>query len=361
MGANKRKRVYFFMNEFGLTGSETLLSQFIQDLSNDPLYSICVITSSKSSILSTSISKNIQIEYFSATYSFYDKVKSFFNIDILGRRLNKLLGNNPPDIIYLNTVNNAYLLPYLKSYTCKKILHIHELLMGLNTITPGDFKNMMELTDEIVACSELVKNLYVDIYSGPITLINSTQQYGASKVIEERKENGTKIRIVCAGTICYRKGFDRFLEAAQYLSNDRFELYWFGQYDHSAYSLWVKNKLALKQYKHVQIKSFATQDSYLADLASCDLFLFTSREESMGMVLMDAIACNLPIISLERNGSSLIVKGPVNKMIQLDALPHIDHIVMDTLEEHKQTPLPAQQPFQYHEEFTSFKGLLDKS
>lgn len=361
MGEIKRKRVYFFMNEFGLTGSETLLSQFIQDLSNDPYYSICVITSSKSSILSSSISQNIQIEYFSPSYSFADKIKSFLKIDVLGGKLHKLLGANPPDIIYLNTVNNAYLLPYLKTYTCKKILHIHELLMGLNTMTPGDFKNMMELTDEIVTCSELVKNLYLDIYSGPITLINSTQQYDANKQLKVKKEKNAKIRIVCAGTICYRKGFDRFLEAAQYLSNDRYELFWFGHYDHSAYSSWVKSKLALEQYKHLQIKSFASQENYLAELASCDLFLFTSREESMGMVLMDAIACNIPIISLESNGSSLIVKGPVNKMIQLDALPHIDQLVKNTLKEHKQTQLPAQQPFQYREEFTSFKGLLDKS
>lgn len=360
MGENKRKRVYFFMNEFGLTGSETLLSQFIQDLSYDPLYSICVITSNKSSVLSNSMNLNIQFEYFNSTFSLWDKVKSYLKLDVLSGKIKKVFGENTPDIIYLNTIDNAYLLPYLNPFSCKKIVHIHELLMGLNAMTPGDFKSMLELSDEIVVCSELVKNLYIDIFSGPITLINSTQQYDSTRLLNVKKEKSDKIRIVCAGTICYRKGFDRFLEAANYLSSDRYELYWFGQYDHSAYSSWVKNKLALAPYQHVQIKTFAKQESYLAALANCDLFLFTSREESMGMVLMDAIACNLPIISLEDKGSTLIVKGPVNKLIKMDALSQIDQLVIDTLKEHKLSEIPAEQPFQYEEEFSTFKALLDK-
>ena len=135
MGEHQRKRVYFFVNEFGLTGSETLLSQFIKDLSKDTCYSICVITTKKSSILAHSVSQNIQFEYFTSSFSFIDKVKAFFNIDVISQKLKKLLGAYPPDIIYLNTINNAYLLPFLKNYKAKKILHIHELLMSLNRIS----------------------------------------------------------------------------------------------------------------------------------------------------------------------------------------------------------------------------------
>jgi glycosyltransferase involved in cell wall biosynthesis len=352
------------MNEFGLTGSETLLSQFIQDLSADPNYSICIITTRKTSTLSSNINQNIQIEYFSPSFSLADKVKSYFGLDVISPKLKKLMGDYQPDIIYLNTINNAYLLPYLKQFKAKKILHIHELLMGLNTMNSSDFTNMLEQTDELVACSELVVKLYSDIYSGPITQINSTQQYLVSRSLpikEEILSTSPTIKIVCAGTICYRKGFDRFLEAAQYLSSDRFELYWFGQYDRSAYSSWVKRKLTLEKFKHVHIKSLPSQELYLTELATCDLFLFTSREESMGMVLMDAIECNLPIISLEDNGSTLILKGSVNKIIHLEDLKLIEQLVIDTLSAHKQTKIPAQQPFQYELEFASFKALLDKA
>jgi glycosyltransferase involved in cell wall biosynthesis len=363
MGEHQRKRVFFFVNEFGLTGSETLLSQFIQDLSKDTRYSICVITTKKSSILGHKITQNIQFKYFSSSFSFIDKVKAFFNIDVIGRKLKKLLGSYPPDIIYLNTINNAYLLPFLKKYKAKKILHIHELLMGLNSLSPGDFNSILQQTDELVACSDLVAKLYRDIYSGRITLINSTQLYNWINPISVKNvnvEKRDKIKIVCAGTICYRKGFDRFLEAAEMLSDDQYELYWYGQFDNSAYSSWVNQKLNLDKYKHVHVQSFATQELYLEALTSCDLFLFTSREESMGMVLMDAIASKLPIISLETNGSTLIVQGPVNKIIPLNEFRNIELYIHNTIKDQRESISQIEQPFQYQNEYASFKALMDR-
>jgi len=363
MGEQQRKRVYFFVNEFGLTGSETLLSQFIQDLSNDNHYSICVITSKKTSILSTSITQNIEFEYFYPKFSFIDKVNAFFKIDVIHQKIKKIFGHNPPVIIYLNTINNAYLLPFLKSYKAKKILHIHELLMGLNTLSTGDFNSILLQTDELVACSEHVVRLYQDIYKGQITKINSVQKYNEITTLNVKNgkiEKHEKIKIVCAGTICYRKGFDRFLEAAEMLSGDQYELHWFGQFDNSAFSSWVNQKLILEKYKHVHVQNFATQELYLEELSTCDLFLFTSREESMGMVLMDAIACKLPIISLETNGSTLILQGPVNKIIHRDEFQHIEQYVQKTLNDYKELNLQIEQPFQYHNEYASFKALMDR-
>jgi len=363
MGEHQRKRVYFFVNDFGLTGSETLLSQFIHDLSKDKNYSICVVAKKKSSILAKEISQDIQIEYFSSSFSFLDKIKSFLKIDVIEQKLKKLLSSCPPDIIYLNTINNAYLLSFLKHYKAKKILHIHELLMGLNSLSPGDFNCILHQTDELVACSELVSKLYVDIYSRKINIINSTQQYDKFNSIinkDFKKGNDKKMKIVCAGSICYGKGFDRFLEAADYLSNELYELNWFGNFDNSAYSVWVKEKLNLKKYNHVKVKHFLKQELYLKELATCDLFLFTSREESMGMVLMDAISCNLPIISLEPKGSSLIVNGPVNKIIQLIDFKHIEQYIQQTLKDHKESKSRIEQPFKYKNEYASFKALMDR-
>lgn len=358
----RRKRIYFFVNDFGLTGSETLLSQLISDLSKDNRYQIFVVTSGKKSNSELELTNNIVFKSFNKDFSFVEKVLFKFGVNIFEYKLKKLFSGLSPDVAYLNTINNAYLIPYISQFNLVKILHVHELLMGLNSLDKMDFSNMIHQTDELVTCSDLVTNLYQDIYTKKITQINSVPSFKNfdSKGLFENSHlmESQKNVIACAGTICYRKGFDRFLEIAERLDSDKFTLYWFGKFDESAYSEWVKLKLQLPKFQHVVIISLPSQIAYLQALSKCDLFLFTSREESMGMVLFDAMHVGLPIISLEENGSKLILdKG---QLIGTNDIVNIHNIVLDAIETKREKTKNLITENHYQVEFAKFAQLFEK-
>ncbi len=360
----RRKRIYFFVNDFGLTGSETLLSQFISDLSKDNRYKIFIVTTSKKSKSELELTNDIVFKSFNKDFSFVERVLFKVGVNVFKYKLMKLFSGLPPDIAYLNTVNNAYLLPYISQFNLVKILHVHELLMGLNSLDKKDFSNMILLTDELVTCSDLVTNLYGDIYTKKINQINSVpsfKNFDLNGLLEnDHLVDSQKYKIACAGTICYRKGFDRFLEIAEKLDADKFTLYWFGKFDESAYSEWVKHKLLLPKFQHVIIISFPSQVTYLHALSKCDLFLFTSREESMGMVLFDAMHAGLPIISLEENGSKLILDNGKGKLIGTNDIVNIQNIVLDTIKTKSEKTKNSVSENNYQVEFAKFAQLFEK-
>lgn len=361
---NRKKRLYFFVNDFGLTGSETMLNQFICDLSLNDKFDIFVVTTVNESKFKIDPSNKIVYKSFSKQFSIFEKLLYKLGVNVYNIKLNKLFADLKPDIVYLNTVNNAYLLPYLSKFKVVKILHIHELLMGLDSMSKMDYNNMIYLTEELVTCSELVTKLYEDIYDKNITQINSVPRHENISLKNNIKDDiikSQKINIACAGTISYRKGFDRYLEVASKLSSNSFTLHWFGKFDNSAYSEWVKQKINLKKYSHIQIETYTSQEEYLNALANCSIFIFTSREESMGMVLFDAIYLGLPILSLEENGSKLILNDNINQFITLKDLNNIQNIIEDSINNHaknKQSELSIK--FSYSTEFKKFSDLFDK-
>jgi glycosyltransferase involved in cell wall biosynthesis len=236
--------------------------------------------------------------------------------------------------------------------------------MGLNSLDKKSFSNMIHLTDELVTCSDLVTNLYEDIYTKKITQINSIpsfKNFDSNGPLENDFEvDSQKYKIACAGTICYRKGFDRFLEIAERLDSEKFTMYWFGKFDESAYSEWVKLKLQLPKFQHVVIISLPSQIAYLHALSKCDLFLFTSREESMGMVLFDAMHANLPIISLEENGSKLILDKGKGQLIGTNDIVNIHTIVLDSIESKSEKTKNSVTENHYQVEFAKFAQLFEK-
>jgi glycosyltransferase involved in cell wall biosynthesis len=90
------------------------------------------------------------------------------------------------------------------------------------------------------------------------------------------------------------------------------------------------------------------------------LFLFTSREESMGMVLFDAMHANLPIISLEENGSKLILDKGKGQLIGTNDIVNIHNIVLDSIESKSEKTKNSVTENHYQVEFTKFAQLFEK-
>ncbi|MEY2792180.1 MAG: D-inositol-3-phosphate glycosyltransferase [Bacteroidota bacterium] len=351
------KRVLFFLNNLNRTGSETLLFNFIQELHKTQKISIGIVLMEKGGELVPEIPSTIPVFYLDFHFKWLDKIAFHLGKDIIGQQLEKIQKQFKADSWYLNTLAHLGLLRYKKQFSIHTYVHIHELLYNFESLKADEFDLLKNECDHLIACSGLVEDLFKPYFKNKITIINSTvNQKELVDVVNRNKSNPSKgkLKIVSSGTICYRKGTDLFLEVAQLLSKETYEFIWLGKFANNAYSEIIKLKNA--QTNSVQFLQTNTQKEYLEILAQADLFLSTSREESMGLVMQEAVTFHIPIVALNSGGASLIVNSQ-NGVICYDHRPEeiVKAIEKIKLEKKGQSILP----FQYQQEIEKFVSLFN--
>ena len=115
-------------------------------------------------------------------------------------------------------------------------------------------------------------------------------------------------RIISVGRLSYQKGYDLLLS----IMPDIFKKFpdWsldiFGEGDLKDELLELRDRLGLQSYVHFRGITSNIEDKY----SKSSLYIMSSRYEGFGMVLVEAAACGLPIISFDcPEGPSDILQG----------------------------------------------------
>lgn len=105
----------------------------------------------------------------------------------------------------------------------------------------------------------------------------------------------TEKRVIAVGRYVYQKGFDLLLQAWSKIEkqNPDWQLAIFGEGNRAQYEL-LMNQLGIDASRcHLNGPTTDIQQEY----ANSSLFVFSSRFEGFGMVLIEAMACGLPVVS----------------------------------------------------------------
>ncbi len=104
-------------------------------------------------------------------------------------------------------------------------------------------------------------------------------------------------RVIAVGRYVYQKGFDLLLQAwsvVEKQSSD-WELAIFGQGEREAYEQLI-NELRIDRSRcHL----YGPTNDIMYECQNSSIFVFSSRFEGFGMVLVEAMACGLPVISFD--------------------------------------------------------------
>lgn len=124
----------------------------------------------------------------------------------------------------------------------------------------------------------------------------------------QRKECSTlsKKRVISIGRYAYQKGVDLLLKAWAIIEKDYpdWELSYYGQGDREPF-LQLSKELNLDLGRcHLNDKTTNVQQ----ELLDSSVFVLTSRFEGFGMVIIEAMACGLPVVSFDcKSGPSEII------------------------------------------------------
>ena len=113
--------------------------------------------------------------------------------------------------------------------------------------------------------------------------------------IPVKKSTLTQKRIIAVGRYVYQKGFDLLLQAWSKVEKEHpdWQLAIFGDGDRTPYQQQM-HKLGIDSSRcHLNGPTLDIQQEYV----NSSLFVFSSRFEGFGMVLVEAMACGLPVVS----------------------------------------------------------------
>lgn len=107
----------------------------------------------------------------------------------------------------------------------------------------------------------------------------------------------TNKRVIAVGRYVYQKGFDLLLQAWSKVEKQLpdWELTIYGMGDRSPYEKLMDNLQIDRNRCHL----YGPTDDIKREYLNSSLFVFSSRFEGFGMVLIEAMACGLPVISFD--------------------------------------------------------------
>lgn len=164
----------------------------------------------------------------------------------------------------------------------------------------------LALADRVHASSDFVENTLL-LHGFPKEKIRVTH-FGAPKI--PRFENrlyfqNNKIRILFVGRIDQRKGIGYLLKAIQNFDPEQVELHLVGSKPHDT--------SALKSYWNRVIDHGTLPQNKVWDLMQrSDLFVLPTLFEGQALVVLEAMACGLPIITTTHAGMGKIIREGID-------------------------------------------------
>ncbi len=166
-------------------------------------------------------------------------------------------------------------------------------------------KKEYELADTIFCLSEFAANTLKDVgISANKITVNplgfSTQIFFPNE--NQPKHIDSPLKIIYAGIITKRKGVDLLLDVCSSFSENDIQLTLVGP---SSDAMDKVNLLSHK--KNIRYISFMTQTDLAIEFRNADLFVFPSYLDSWAAVVIEAMACGLPVIVTENTGAAQLV------------------------------------------------------
>ncbi|MDD3027875.1 MAG: glycosyltransferase [Erysipelotrichaceae bacterium] len=213
------------------------------------------------------------------------------------------------DLVHINTpfINSYFEAKRAKRLGKKVIMHAHSTeedfknsFMFSNTLAPLYKKWLIKLYnqgDHIITptpySKKLLESYGIDI---PITPISNGIDLGRFKnsreneyqFVEKFKISPEDKLVISVGWVFERKGFDTFVEVASNFPDVKF--IWFGDVEKSAPTGNIL-KILKNLPDNVLMAGYVDSLTLIGAYSRCDVFFFPSREETEGIVVLEALAC----------------------------------------------------------------------
>lgn len=312
-----KKTIVFFSNFLGFSGSEVLLKELLNALTEVKGVKVVLVGFTDGELLSHI---DCRVHYISFT-EFYKKHNSFTKRQIRKLRnntgsfedrfLQKINRSFPNALWVLNTIWLCRLLKFIEKNNIHSMVWVHEMPAAFEILTDENIRSLTAVPDKLICVSETVgaaikslnpRGRVVTIYPGILekeVIIN-----------RKRKEASDIVTLGMSGRVDSNKNPLVFLELARYIKNRderKFKLVWIGGSENNGLFKYVSAVVKNEQLNDILEFTGHLERTYTEALGTLDIFFLTSNYDSFPLVMLEASSFGIPIIGWNSGGISEFV------------------------------------------------------
>ncbi|ONI44473.1 hypothetical protein AN641_06715 [Candidatus Epulonipiscioides gigas] len=231
-------------------------------------------------------------------------------------------------------LGKKYNIPVVYTYHTRYEHYIHNLTFLKNSqlrnviknkLVPVSMRHFINMCDRVIAPTNLMKNVLEDLkVSTPIDIIPTgvSDEFFEADIKEVEKikvQYQTKYLICTVCRLSKEKNIDFILRATKILKErigGDFKILIIGDGPEKENLINLANELNINQQivwvgnvPNQQLKNY---------YSACDLFVFASKSETQGIVLLEAMASKLPVVAIEASGVIDIVENNKNGYMTIE-------------------------------------------
>lgn len=213
----------------------------------------------------------------------------------------------------------------------------HTFKHHLISAASGWFSTGNIVTDFLVHYGAKREECYVypftSLYDSDLQHSDDYIKKGKKALREELGIKEDKI-VLSVGQFINRKGFDILIRAVEML-NENVGIYIVGGNPPKEYL----NLVDSHYYQRIHFVGFQSKESLMSYYAAADVFAFPTRFDVWGLVINEAMAFHLPIVTTNMciAGLELVVEGENGYIVPVDDIMKIANAVNSIIEEHKES------------------------
>ncbi len=316
----KKKKILFTEYFSFVGGGQVVLLNLIKNLKKD--YEIKVLLLNEGKLVKEL--EKVGIDYYIIKAPLKVKYRYFWNILPVIFKIYQLLKKIKPDLIYANCFFAIKLLmPAIRLLKIKTIWHKHVIIdKKYNSYLAGQIRKYSKLVNIIICVSYAVRESLINIgvNKDKLKVIYNGIEIPELNIKKERKKIREKYKIkneFLIGTIGFfreNKGFDIFIKCAYELKkkikNLKFILA--GKSDIGTGSYEIKLRNLIRDLKLNDNFIFPGYVDRYKILPAFDLFILSSYAEPFGLITLEALSLNIPVVAFATGGSKEIIKNGYN-------------------------------------------------
>lgn len=316
------KKILFITPTGGRTGSEMMLWYYLNHLKSTPVETI-VYARRKGELVG---------EHSPADFTYFSKKKNTFAHGVYEGIYNKVVGCVPditqlqrihhkhkPDFWYINTIIMPEVAALAVRLDVPYLLHVHESITVYNDFRADEIELMFSNATKIICCSEATRKY--------VTRMGYDAEVSYSFIDKELiniRQNPTDLRKqlgipddafvwVMSGMMSVRKGYDLIPEILEKLPKNAY-IIWIGRENPTGIWHYIERSVSENNLNFVHIPP--QSDQYYDYLNMADGFVLLSREEPLGLVVIEAAFLQKPIVGFNAGGIQEIMQQGMGAVVE---------------------------------------------
>lgn len=239
------------------------------------------------------------------------KLNQFIRYILNKRLIEKSIKKSNIDLIHVHNSTAGKVALWVKEkYNIPYCVTEHSSLFSRNMISEEDIKqyqNIYKNSSKNIAVSEKFCTLLKKIYNLEFSFIPNV--VNTNYFVNKQKEKSKIFRFINIANLNTNKNQILLLRAfhRSFKGNKNIKLFIIGA--GPEYSNLTKEVKELRISEQVTLYGSATREEILKELQNSDVFVLSSKYETFGVVLIEAMSCGLPVLSTKCGGPESIVEN----------------------------------------------------